>query len=632
MGKLEELEEVLYGKEPDGVLRRRSRARALPRTDYRVRTGWGGDQAPRGAAAGLRGFRRATIAIILGALVFVVGTGAFVWWYLGGERHEAEIVIGGRDILEVGEAFTISVAARNISSAALEDADLAIALPPGSLLQGESGLEAPSPARLIERVGSLAPGAEITKEITVRLFGREGEEERVEATLLYRPEGLRARFSSRREKVFTIGRVPLDLFWDIPPSVSPRENAGLTLRYASQARLPFSGVWLRIEYPPGFALSGADPKPAVGDMFWKIGALDPGKEGRIALSGIFDGAGGEVKAFHAGLGSFDEFTKEWRPWRESVKEITLSASPFALEATINGKRGGVIRPGEQVSVDIRYENRGSVAVKNMSVRAYPEGAIADLSTLAIGSGGVFDGTSRAVVWGPGSTERLREIRPGEKGELQFSFTARPRPSITSSSDTRLTFSVRTALDAPDLPLSLQGAPLSSDDAVEAKVATVALLSGRAVFRSSPIVNSGPLPPRAGEKTTYAIVWEVRNFTNDIEEAEVRAALPPNVRWEGAVSPQGAPISYDASASEVRWRIGRAAAGAGALAPALTGAFQVSITPSEIDAGRALTLVSESRLTGRDGFTGDGIAVRTDPLTTELRDDPLTTAKDWLVVK
>ncbi len=256
----------------------------------------------------------------------------------------------------------------------------------------------------------------------------------------------------------------------------------------------------------------------------------------------------------------------------------------------------------------------------------------DPSTLSIEDGGVFDFGSRAVVWGPGGTEQLREVVPGQAGEFHFRVGTRERPAVRTAADKNFIVRVKAAISSPRPPKELEGAELSPEDVVEFKVATTVLFSGRAVFRTSPIPNAGPLPPKVGEKTSYVVVWELRNLSNEVENAEVKTSLPPNVRWEEVVSPQDAEVRFDPASGEVRWRIGKVEAGTGVLTPARRAAFQVAIIPSEIDVGKSPALTTESRFSGRDTFTGEEIVLQTDALSTKLSDDPAAKREEWTVAR
>ncbi|TSC74342.1 MAG: hypothetical protein G01um101433_1074 [Parcubacteria group bacterium Gr01-1014_33] len=90
--------------------------------------------------------------------------------------------------------------------------------------------------------------------------------------------------------------------------------------------------------------------------------------------------------------------------------------------------------------------------------------------------------------------------------------------------------------------------------------------------------------------------------------------------------------FDNATGEVRWNIGEIKAGTGVLNPALTGAFQVSVIPSESDIGGSIVLVREIYLSGVDTFTEEKREEKISGLSTELFGDPLVSAQEWRVVK
>lgn len=632
MSMLEELEEALYGREGSRSAGRGRRETATPSSSHSIlRTSWE-EVRPRRGMPSRMPFSKMTAIAALAGILFIVGAGAFMFLYLGSERREVKIEIGGRDAVEGGETVAVSVTLRNISAGALEDTDLIVVFPQDTLLQNESGRWEPAATHIVRRIGALPPGEERTVEFAAQFFGREGDEKKITASLAYRPAGIRARFSAYAEKQIRIARVPLAISWDIPDAVSSGQEVPVTVRYSSQARTPFDNLYLRMDYPPGLAVVEVAPAASSTGAVWPIGALAPGDEGKIFLRVVFGNVEGDLQTLRAGIGTIHDLTKEWKPWLESVREVRLSGSPFLLEGATDGKREGVIKPGDFMSLTVRYKNRASVAVKNISIHTVVEGDIADLATLTIGDGGVFDVSTRSIVWGPGGTDALREVLPGQEGVLHFSLRARPRPVIATSADKNLTLRLRSRIETASIPAELLGSELSPEDRVTFKIATIALISGRSVFRTAPIANSGPLPPRVGEKTTYVIVWEVRNFTNEIEGAEMRVLLPPNVRWEDRVSPGDADVRFDAAGGEVRWRLGRVSPATGVLTPSRIAAFQVSLVPSEIDLGRSPALTGGAVFSGRDGFTNEEIKLEMPGLTTQLPEDPLVKGSEWMVVR
>lgn len=645
MGKLEDLQKKLYGQAREAIKperrtegrapERRTRGRVFaPNAGAEIPSAWREQfpTPPRNEEKSAP-VRKTIIQFAVWALVlfFAVAVGAFIFFYLGTRGQEVEVAIDSRATVESGEILTVPVAVKNISSSPIREVEATLILPEGSLVR-EDGREFPAPPRLVKKLDDIGARSERVAEFTVRIFGRQDEEKTLEAVLLYRPENLRARFSARAARTVRVRSVPLAIAWDLPETVASGQEVEASVRYASHAPLAFDSLSLRLEYPPGFRFVSADPEPIAGESIWTIGTIEPNREGSISVRGVLSGEEGEIKAFRAGLGVFNALTREWRVYSDSTREARIAVTPLFAAGLLNGSTDAVVAPGDELNFQVRYRNNTAYALKNVSVRTAIAGSVVDASTIEIQQGGVFDGRTQEVLWGPGNTPELRELASGQEGALEFRLRTRMRPPVRTSADKNLAVRMRTVIEAPTVPEDLAGVDLRHEDAVDFKVSSVILFSGRTAHRVSPVSNIGPLPPRVGQKTTYVVVWEVRNFTNDLEDVSVRATLPPNVEWTGVRSPSDADIAYDPASGEVRWNIKRLAAGVGILTPALAGAFQVAVTPGVADAGRSVFLVNEARFAARDGFTDQRREERIEALSTELREESGSEAEEWRVVR
>ena len=631
MGKLEELEEELYSQSGSGRLKKRTeRSIDLFKESRKLPTSWLHRELPPKPEGGLS--RRRLFKVFLGALVIMLlaGGSIFVFLYLGTKGEEARLTIEGREEIQAGEEITIPIVFKNLSRAALEEVELSITLPRDSLLV-ENGIERPAPPLLGRKISNLGPGEEAMEEIAVRFLGQEGDEKKVEATLQYRPQDLRARFSVRGSKLFKISRVPLAIFWEVPPLLSRGQEVEIKMRYNSSASASFNNMFLKLDYPLGFNFVSAVPQPDIGDTIWQLGTLASGQEGLIFLRGVITGEEDEMKTFKAELGFFDPLTKEWRTYSESSQDTKIAVTPLAVQGFLENSRGKIINPGERLRFSLRFKNNTEFPLKNISLRAGLEGDILDLSSLTAERGGVFDFNSRAVVWDSAGWPELAAIAAGAGGEVSFSVATRDRPLVRGPQDKNLKVILLSAIETAGVPSELAQTELRSEERLEFKVNSKITFSARALYRSSPILNSGPLPPKVGIKTAYVILWEIRNFTNDLQNAEIKTKLPANVKWENSFWPGSARVVFDEATSEVRWLPGLVKAGTGVTSPALTAAFQVSLTPSEADLGQSPGLINESGFSAADTFTNQNLQGRADALSTRLMDDPSTNFKEWQVV-
>ncbi len=633
MSKLDKLEEELYGKEEEEKeLRKRMRKRIFfPRIFRRTPTSWLGRDSTSEVLRPTGEWKFFKFFILALLVVFIAGGALFLFLYLSTRGEELRISIRGRERIESGDALIIPIVFKNISRGALKEVEVVLTFPRGTTVL-ENGLETAAPPRITRKLEDIAPLEERSFEITARFFGHEGEEKVIGSSFIYRPEKLRARFAVAASRKFIIEHVPLAISWDTPESLKNGQEVEFRVHYTSNARVTFDNLSIRLDYPTGFIFSEATPGAFVGNSIWNIGALAPGQGGTIIVKGVISGEEGEIKAFRGGLGEFDELSKEWLPFSESSREVKIAVTPLVVRATLAGSREGLVTPGDQLTFAVRYQNNTAFTLRNITISANLEGDIFDFSSLNIGGGGVFDEKTRSIIWGPGNAFVLRQLEPEANGEFTFSINTRPQPSTRDGFKKNLNIKLRTAIEAAGIPQALAGTEVRSEDLIQFKVRTKVLLGGKVLYNGSPLKNSGPLPPRVGQETSYAIVFELRNFTNDLENVLLRVAIPPNIKWLGNSSPQGIDVRFVKEASEVQWVVGNLEAGIGIVRPALSFAFQVSFIPSEADIGNTVTLVSAAELSGKDSFTGENIGQSLGSLTTELSDDPTTSHEQWRVVK
>jgi hypothetical protein len=633
MPKLDELEQEIYGRDEDDRLKKRMRRRVIfPGTLKKPPLFWG-ESPPRRVRSPSSFFSRkfvVGISLVFSAFIFLAAAGIF-WYLLIEERgREGELRIEGRRSLEAGELATFSIVVKNTSAVPLKEGELLLTFPPGAIVR-EAGEERSAPLRAVKKFEDINPGEERIVETSLRLIGPEGEGQVMGAIFSYRPENLRARFTLRASKEVRIVRVPLSLSWEIPDVSARDREIEIALRYSSQASIGFNNLSLRLIYPSGFTFLSADPPPAGSDKtIWRLGTVAAGESGVIRIRGFMEGGEGESKILRAEVGIADDFTKEMKILADSSAETAIAISPLSLRVLLASPKSDFITPGDYLVFRVRWKNNTNVPIENVTIRVFPSGSILLLSTLEIKNGGVFDAGRESLVWGPGNVSSLQVVEPGEEGEFSFSLSTRERPVIRSAADRELVVRLRSTIEASHDRRPFEGGDISSENILSIKVRSLILFASKSLSRSSPLVSIGPVPPRPGEKTTYTVLWEIKSFTNDMKNIRVTTSLPPNVKWENAVSPKNAEISFDAASAGVRWSIGEIKAGTGVTRPTHTAAFQVSLIPGEPDVGKSILLTKESRLIALDSFTGEEREIVAEAVSTETREDSLTSNFDWIV--
>ncbi len=126
---------------------------------------------------------------------------------------------------------------------------------------------------------------------------------------------------------------------------------------------------------------------------------------------------------------------------------------------------------------------------------------------------------------------------------------------------------------------------------------------------------GPLPPKVGEITSYWIVWSVGPLESELKTLAMNATLPANVRATGKFASQnGGTFSTDGKT--VNWTVPSVLA----TGSATTFAFEVELTPTKDQIGKAAKLISESSATAADAKSGETLDASADAADTTLAHD------------
>jgi hypothetical protein len=135
-----------------------------------------------------------------------------------------------------------------------------------------------------------------------------------------------------------------------------------------------------------------------------------------------------------------------------------------------------------------------------------------------------------------------------------------------------------------------------------KVASKVSLSSQVVRSTGPFTNTGPVPPKAENETTYTVIWTVDNTSSSLSNTEVKSSLPPYVKWLGKVSPSSEDITYNSVDGNIVWNVGNVGTYTLNSTRRRQVAFQVSMTPSITQVNQTPILVNQASLTALDDFT------------------------------
>jgi len=561
---------------------------------------------------------------ISATVIFLAIAGLFFWRGLTSfDKDKVKLEIKGAERVVSGEEINYIVEYKNQTRLDLTKVKLVFHYPDQSI-----PLETEDLVQTID-LPDLAVGQENQIELPVRVIGLQDETKKAWVELSYQPGKITSTFTNQAEFSTKIISVPLILDLDLPNRLVSGQSFNFSLKYLNQGEVSFDNLQIQIDYPAGFTFQTAEPQPLEGDRIWSLGDLMAGQEGKIFIQGAIQGEEGQVRSFQAQLGLFKE--EQFTPMAETVSALQISLSPLSVSQTVNGTTDHITQAGQKLTYQIDYGNTTDVGISDVNIISKLESPALDLTSLEL-RGGSFDGASQTITWKASNLPVLEFLGPHQAGQLTFSVKVKDPLPIVNYSDKNFKIINTVKIDSPQPPLSLRDIEIAGQSQTITKVASQITLQAKGYYSDDLIPNSGSIPPRVGQTTTYTIKWRLINTANDLSQVKIEASLPPHVQWQNRISPTNADLEYDSQTGRLVWQVGDLPAATGILLPVKQVAFQVAITPGLAHLGSFVELVGQSKATGQDTFVDMNLESISQVIDTELPDDPTTSRRDGIVVE
>jgi hypothetical protein len=422
----------------------------------------------------------------------------------------------------------------------------------------------------------------------------------------------------------------------LPAEVNVGEEISIDIISTSNSNSVLEDFMIAVEFPFGFTFEGADPRPSKDTNVWHFGDLMSSGTKKIEIRGRLEGQTDEKKTFKVFAGKESEFNpRELEIVFNSVSKTVPIRQPFiGVDFAINGNAGSsevVVDSGRQITGSIDWINNLPSRILNGEIILKINGQLVDRTTIRE-KAGFYQSLNDSIIWNQTTDRSLSVIEPGQTGSARFSLKTSSLFKLggVQYKNPRVTLEFefngeRVSPGFPSEPIQITGSKII-------KLNTAVQLATKGVYYTSPIPNSGPLPPRVDQETQYTIVWSIVNSSNDIENATIEANLPIYINWLGVITPTNESVQFNELTGQVSWNAGDISTGVGSISPAREVAFQVSLTPSISQIDTSPTIVSEVEFSGRDTFTGSQIELTDNPVTTRLNGDPQVRSSETKVLK
>ena len=556
--------------------------------------------------------------LVLSVIFFIGAAGFFGYYFLfGGGSNPAnpgniDISVSGPPQVAGGEPVELQITVVNRNRIPLELADLVVTFPPGTRSVADFSTDLPS---IRQSLGTIEPGGKRQGTISAVFSGAGGQTGKVKVELEYRVTGSSAIFVVPQEYTLVFTSSPLSVSVDGNTQTTSGQPVQFTVTVASNASAPMHDVVVDMTYPFGFKFTSASPQAARGTT-WTLGDFAPGQRKSILVQGTLAGEPGDNRVFRISAGTRSATsTGVTTKLAENAYEMNIAQAFLGLTISTNTSQPNaapsdfntqpkmsipISAPGSTVTVTIAYQNNLSTEINDAVIVARLSGLEVDGEKLRVNDG-FYRSSDDTVIWDKTTTSgALGSLPPGQKGVVAFSFTMpSPQAAVT---DPKIDISV----NAAGKRVSETGVPqnLQSTARTQVRLATDLQLAAQALYTQNPFGVSGPMPPKAGTETAYALVFTITNTSSKLTNAKVTAKLPTYVRWIGSHAPRTENLTFNQFDGTFTWDLGDVAAGAGVngTQPRQI-AISVGLTPSTSQIGEEPVLVQNVTLTGTDDSTG-----------------------------
>ena len=568
--------------------------------------------------------------IFLGTLFFFIITAIIAVMSLYTKREEVSdklisMEVLGQPSVDAGEDLELHVRIQNFNKKELQYPDLVLSYKKDSSSKEDDVF-------LRRGLPNIGIEERVDEKFNLRLFGKSGDVRKIHIRLEYRIPGSTSIFVKEMEHEIIIRSTQTKLVVRGPEEVVAGQEIHLDIDISANTSKTVRDMLLDIDYPLGFEFISSNIKPKFSTHTWYFESV-PKKAETLSIVGRVSGLPNQGQSFHVRFGKQDPLQKNViaTVFNETTYTFEIQESFLNVSLRANGqeKPRVVIRGGEEVGIVVEVQNNLDRNLQDVQVVAHLVGDLYNPKKIQALEG-EYDSNRKIITWNKDTVSDFENFGPNTSHSLSLNIQTK---DLVDSSHIfkKPNFGVIVDVSATDTNGNVRQA--SAVRRVDLVANSDLTLLAKTYYNDGPFNNNGPIPPRVGKKTQYTLTFQVRNSSNDIENAEMSTFLPPYVTWLNTIYPSSEKnnVSYNQTTREVKWNIGKIPAGIGVGAtPPRELSFQVDILPSLSHIETLPKLTRDIILSGDDTFTGTHLKYKKSPLTTKLSDASVESGSNLVV--
>jgi len=564
------------------------------------------------------------IVIVLGIIIVVA---AIFWGRSAFNVSKVELSISAPEEISSGEETILTIKYQNNNRVALNDVHIILNYPQGVF--SSDGKQIFQDTRSLGTIGSKAGGEE---EFKIRLVGEKGESKNIGVRLDYKPQNINSHFENSNSLRIEINKTLISLNIEGSEKVVAGQRVSYLIEYENKTDEDINDLKINLEYPDEFQFKNAEsaPKSQKENNVWENISLKANEKKSIVLNGVLNGQEMENKVIRGSIGKMEN--ENFLQYGKSEFITQISAAPIILEVKVNEISDNCkINIGQQLRYKISFRNNTDVALRELILKAYLKDSVFDVKEIDLNDQGFFDSRNNVITWSGADVEGLVLLEPNQSGSVDFSIPVKKSLPIFNFNDKNFAANLIAEIQTLTVPAKFAGTELKFEKELSCKINSQLTLNTKAYYYdpSPGIFNTGLIPPKVENLTTYTVHWIVSNTSNDLDNVQVKATLPQGISWTNYQinkSNKGQ-VSHNERTKEIIWDLGRIAAGVGVTMSPYELIFQIGLTPSINQIGQTPILINESTISGKDLFTEISLNNSTSLIDATLPDDSRVGSSD-----
>ena len=558
--------------------------------------------------------------IVYGLLFLIIlGIAIFLLYRSGFREGQVDLKIEAPQDAVAGEEIEYKIIVENKNNFNLDDVKLSFFYPEKSIALNQDGQPLNSLINNFD-LDNFKSGDKKEFILKAVLTGEKGETKKAEAKLTYTPSSIRSTFQKNAEANTTISKISIPLTLSGPPNVLSGQQLEVTLDLRNETDKDFDSLQVLFTYPDGFKFSRSIPLVSGSNNLFNLSSLKAGEGERITIEGEISGFEKEGKRFIAVLRK--KFGDKYFDFQKTQAILNVSTPLLTTEVLVNDSKDYVAQAGDKLRYKIKFSNNSDNNFSALELTAKIEGQMFDLASLK--TNGFFDQNTRTILWNAAAEPLLSNLGPNQSGEVSFEIDLKDDFPKVFAKDYSLKVSslIQTSSVPPDFHLDKISATADLINKIKSKTN----FTSQAFYNDSVFSNSGPIPPKVSQKTTYTIHWKIVNEGNDLTNVRIISSLPPGISWENKtkITPSQSNLDYNLSTGRLSWIISTIPAGSGAVSSVFEAVFQVGITPGINQANQAAEIMKEVNFEAVDNWTKEKIELNLSGINTStISDSPGT---------